>query len=66
MITKEKLNELNEKVNEMKAILKGQEGDEVIDIFKSLIILESKIKHYSSYYDALKSLKKIKSGEAEK
>ena len=47
MITKEKLNELNEKVNE-------------------IIILESKIKHYSSYYDALKSLKKIKSGEAEK
>lgn len=66
MITKEKLNELNEKVNEMKAILKGQEGDEVIDIFKSLIILESKIKYYSSYYDTLKSLKKIKSGEAEK
>ena len=66
MITKEKLNEMKSKVEEMKQILKGQEGDIVLDLGKSLIILENKINYYSSNYSALNSLKEIKSGEAEK
>lgn len=66
MSNKEKLNEMKVKLDEMKQILKSMDGDMALDIGKSIIILDNKIKYYSSNYDALKSLKKIKSEEAEK
>lgn len=66
MSNKEKLNEMKVKLDEMKQILKSMNGDMALDIGKSIIILDNKIKYYLSNYDALKSLKKIKSEEAEK
>lgn len=66
MISKEKLNEMKSKVEDMKQILKGQNGDDVMDLGKSITILDNKIKYYSSNYDALNSLRKIKLEEAEK
>lgn len=67
MLTKENLTELMNHVNDMKQILKGQgDDDKSTDLMKSVTILENKIRYYSSNFDALNSLKKINSGEAEK
>lgn len=66
MSNKEKLNKMKTKLDEMKQILKSMDGDIALDLGKSIIILDKKINYYSSNYDALKSLKKIKSEEVEK
>jgi hypothetical protein len=66
MISKEELSSLMDCIGDAKNCINDPNDLTSKDILKSIAILENKIKYYSSNHDALSTLNKITSEEAEK